>query len=82
MDNLPATLHNEQRKFIQLSMQCLNEKERICITLYYLNELSIEEINEATGLSMSNIKVLLYRGRMSLYAALQNSLKSEIKTLI
>ena len=77
-----ATINNEQRKFIQRSLRSLNDKERICITLYYLNELSVEEIKKVTGISISNIKVLLFRGRKSLYTALHSSLKDEITTLI
>ncbi len=77
-----ATLIHDQRKFIQLSLQSLNEKERICITLYYLNEFHIEEIKEITGISVSNIKVLLHRGRKSLHIALHKRLKNETTTLM
>lgn len=34
----------EIKKHIQAALKYLNEKERICITLFYLQELSIEEI--------------------------------------
>lgn len=72
----------ENRKHIQLAMKSLNDNERICITLYYLDELSVEEINDLTGISNSSIKVLLYRGRKSLYKSLHNYLKDEIINLI
>jgi RNA polymerase sigma factor (sigma-70 family) len=72
----------EQKKFIKLSIAGLNEKERICITMYYLNELSIEEINELTGISFANVKVLLHRGRKNLYTQLQRLLQTEVKNLI
>lgn len=58
---LAAQVTGEHRKYIQLALRSLNDKERLCITLYYLNELSVEEIHELTGISTSNIKVLLYR---------------------
>jgi len=74
--------NDEQKKFIKLSMAGLNEKERICITMYYLNELSIEEINEFTGISTASVKVLLYRGRKNLYSHLQKLLQTEVKNLI
>ncbi len=73
-DNSSTPMNGEIKKHIQLAMQYLNEKERICITLYYLQELSIEEINEATGFSTANIKILLYRGRKSLYKSLHPSI--------
>lgn len=74
--------NEEQKKFIKLSMAGLNAKERICITMYYLNELSIEEINDLTGISIASIKVLLYRGRKNLYSQLQKLLQTEVKNLI
>jgi RNA polymerase sigma-70 factor (ECF subfamily) len=89
-DELPAEINDivargittEHRKYIQLAMGSLNDNERICITLYYLNELSVDEINESTGISTSNIKVLLYRGRKNLYKTLYIYLKDEITNLI
>ncbi|CAN5605459.1 RNA polymerase sigma factor [soil metagenome] len=70
------------KKHIQIALQTISDNERICISLYYLDELSVEEIHEITHITTSNIKVLLYRGRKSLYAALQQLLKNEISDLI
>ena len=86
---LPAALNGalaiqaiaEQRTLIRQAISTLNDKERICITLYYLNELPVEEIHELTGISRSNIKVLLHRARKNLYEALPAYLKKE-STLI
>ena len=72
----------DQKKFIQLAMSTLREDERICITMFYLNELSVNEIHKLTGVSIANIKVLLHRGRKHLYAQLNNLLKTEIKNLM
>jgi RNA polymerase sigma-70 factor (ECF subfamily) len=70
------------KKQIHIALQSLNENERICISLFYLEELSAEEINEVTDLSISNIKVLLHRGRKRFYQSLQGALKNEIKDLL
>lgn len=72
----------EHRKYIQLGLRSLSDNERLCITLHYLNELSVGEIHELTGITTSNIKVLLYRGRKNLYTALHKHLKTEITNLI
>ncbi len=72
----------DQKKFIQLAISALREDERICITMFYLNELSVSEIHELTQISVANIKVLLHRGRKHLYAQLNNLLKTEIKNLM
>jgi RNA polymerase sigma-70 factor (ECF subfamily) len=72
----------DQKKFISLAMRALKDDERICITMFYLNELSVNEIHELTNISASNIKVLLHRGRKHLYDKLGDLLKTEIKDLI
>jgi RNA polymerase sigma-70 factor (ECF subfamily) len=74
--------NKDLKKFIQYAMQSLNDDERICITLFYLNELQVNEIHELTGQTVANIKVILYRGRKHLYEALQSQLKHETKNLI
>ena len=89
-DELPSGLNNifasqitsEHRKHIQNALQSINANERLCLTLYYLNELSVDEIHELTRITASNIKVLLYRGRKNLYTALHRHLKKEITNLI
>jgi len=73
---------NDRKKIVQCAIRLLKEDERLCITLFYINELSISEINELTGISVSNIKILLYRGRKNLYAQLTILLKAEINNLI
>ena len=81
-NNFISPIAREHRKYIQAALQSLPVNERLCITLYYLNELSVPEIRDLTDISVSNIKVLLYRGRKNLYAALNKHLKSEIINLI
>ena len=73
---------SDRKKIVRLAIALLKTDERLCITLFYLNELSIQEINELTDISIANIKVLLYRGRKNLYNHLNGMLKSEIKNLV
>jgi len=73
---------NDRKKIVQSAIRLLKDDERLCITLFYIHELSIAEINELTGISVSNIKILLHRGRKSLYGQLNILLKAEIKNLI
>ena len=83
MDSLLSRYEsNDCRKFVQLALVNLKDDERLCITLYYLNELQVREIEMLTGFSSANIKVLLYRGRKNLYSKLQQLLKEEINHLI
>jgi RNA polymerase sigma factor (sigma-70 family) len=81
-DAMAKGITTEHRKHIQFALKTLTDKERLCITLHYLNELSVAEICTLTGLTASHVKVLLYRGRKNLYAALHKHLKNEITTVI
>lgn len=82
-DSLTQYLKKEdQKKFIRMALDALNKQEKLCLTLFYLGELSVKEIQEITSMSESNIKVLLLRGRKTLYAQLKKLLKSEVKNLI
>jgi RNA polymerase sigma factor (sigma-70 family) len=51
----------------------LPERYSAIITMFYLNEMSIEEICEVTGMSISNVKVMLHRSRNSLRDLILNS---------
>ena len=73
---------NDRKKIVQTAIKALKDDERLCITLFYINELSIAEINELTEISISNIKILLHRGRKNLYAQLKALIKTEINNLI
>lgn len=82
-DSLTQYLKKEdQKKFIRMALDALNKQESLCLTLFYLSELSVKEIQEITSISESNIKVLLLRGRKHLYEQLKKLLKSEVKNLI
>lgn len=72
----------DQKKYVLLAINNLQEAERICITMHYLNELSVNEIHELTALTTANIKVLLHRGRKHLYEKLNVLLKAETGNLI
>ncbi|QHW00077.1 RNA polymerase sigma factor [Spirosoma endbachense] len=54
---------SEQQKYIKAAISRLPVTEGLLITLYYLDEKSIREIEVITGLSESNIKVKLFRAR-------------------
>ncbi len=62
----------EKQKIVNDSILKLPETDRIIITLYYYEELSIKEIAEITELSVQNIKIKLYRSRQKLFKDLNN----------
>ncbi|MFI5220516.1 MAG: RNA polymerase sigma factor [Bacteroidia bacterium] len=73
---------NEQKKYVNDAISRLPEEDATVITLFYMNESSIEEISTVTGLSQSNVKVKLFRSRKRLHEELQNMLKEELVDII
>lgn len=72
----------EQKKYINLAIEQLREDDAFLITMYYLNESTIEEICEVTELSISNVKVKLFRARKKFYDELKLLLKEEVNALL
>lgn len=73
---------NEQKKYINLAIKQLKEDDALLITMYYLNESSIDEISEITQLSISNVKVKLHRARKRFYDELKLILKEEVRAIL
>ncbi len=72
----------ERKKVLKTALSRLKEDDAFILILYYYKEQSIEEIEGATGLSKSNIKVKLHRGRKQLQNELQLILHDELKSFI
>ena len=56
----------ERGSLLERAIQRLPVDERALITLFYINESTVDEIHGITGLSKSNIKVKLFRARKKL----------------
>ena len=66
-------------ELIQDTISKLPERYSAIITMFYLNEMSIEEISEVMGMTISNVKVMLHRSRNSLRdLILKNKLAEEL----
>jgi len=72
----------EKKKVLKMALARLKEDDAFILILYYYKELSIEEIEKATDLSKSNIKVKLHRGRKQLQKELKFILQDELKSFI
>lgn len=59
--------------FIQETINKLPERYAAVITMFYINEMSIEEISHVMEISITNTKVLLHRSRNSLRDLIINS---------
>jgi RNA polymerase sigma-70 factor (ECF subfamily) len=63
--------------FIREIINKLPERYTAVISMFYLNEMSIEEISDVLQVSASNVKVMLYRARNSLRDLILNSKLAE-----
>lgn len=81
-DSLLKYEKEEQKKYLELAINLLNEEESTVINLFYLQESSIKEICEITGLTESNVKIKLHRGRKKLLLELQRILKDELINIL
>jgi RNA polymerase sigma factor (sigma-70 family) len=68
----------EKSRYIQLAMSHLLPDDVTILTLFYLKELSLEEIAEVTDISTNTIKVKLHRARKRMAEVLSGLLKHEI----
>jgi RNA polymerase sigma factor (sigma-70 family) len=69
-------IENEAEKeyknsLVNFALQKLTEEERGLISLYYYEEMSIEEISGVTGTGKSNIKVKLFRAREKMFGIIE-----------
>lgn len=78
-DNLKR---KEQRFYIQQALKQLQPDDVTVITLFYLKELSLDEIAESIGIEANTVKVKLHRARKRLGEVMQNMLKNETQSLL
>jgi RNA polymerase sigma-70 factor (ECF subfamily) len=57
---------DDEQRSVGLAINSLPKTEALLVILYYIDENSISEIRQITGLSMANIKIKLYRARKKL----------------
>lgn len=71
----------DRKEIIAVVMKRLPASESLLLTLYYLEECTVEEIGKITDLTEANIKTRLFRGRKHFYEQLEKYMKNELNTL-
>ncbi len=71
----------DKKKYLHHALAKLNETDRTALTLFYLEEFSLEEIAEITGMQANTAKVRIHRARIRLADELKIILKEEALTL-
>ncbi|MEN8124431.1 MAG: sigma-70 family RNA polymerase sigma factor [Bacteroidota bacterium] len=79
---IEAIKNGEQKKYVAKAISNLPETDAFLISLYYLNESTVDEIEKITGLTKTNIKVKLFRLRKKLYNELSLLLNDELKAIL
>jgi RNA polymerase sigma-70 factor (ECF subfamily) len=72
---------NDKKRFLNLALSKLSDTDRTALSLFYLQEFSLEEIAEITGMQANTAKVRIHRARQRLADELKNILKQEALTL-
>ncbi len=73
---------NERQQYIKQALDYLAPDDVAMITLFYLQELSLEEIAEITSVPANTVKVKLYRARKRMAVELNRMLKGEAQSLL
>jgi RNA polymerase sigma factor (sigma-70 family) len=71
----------DKSRFLAKALSRLNESDRTALTLFYLQEFSLEEIAEIMGMQANTVKVRVHRARLRVAEELKNILQKEALTL-
>jgi RNA polymerase sigma-70 factor (ECF subfamily) len=64
---------------MESALQELNPEQQQCVTLFYLQKKSYQEISEETGFSMMQVKSYIQNGKRNLKILIERKLKDEMK---
>lgn len=82
VSNANELKHNEQKRYLQLAFNQMQEDDVTALTLFYLKELRLKEIAEILEIEVNSAKVRIHRARKKLALVLQDLLHHEAKNLI
>lgn len=82
LNGLESLSAKERSTYLKMAIESLAETDAIVVTLFYYDELSLEEIAGVTGLSSSNIRIKLHRSRKKMYQVICENLKSEVSSIL
>jgi RNA polymerase sigma-70 factor (ECF subfamily) len=74
-------LDQERSEFVQRALELLKPEEQYLISLYYLREMSMEEVADISGYTVNNVKVKIHRARKRMHTYLQKLLPNEAQLL-
>ncbi|MBI9066165.1 MAG: sigma-70 family RNA polymerase sigma factor [Salinivirgaceae bacterium] len=81
-ESIKSMQAKEQQFYIDKTLKTMTAREASILQLFYLQELSLKEIEEIMELSADHVKVILHRARKQFYGILQKELKHELTSII
>lgn len=72
---LDEIIEHERKEMINDALTILPARESVALRLFYLEEQSMDEIQEIMGWTLSNTKVILYRARKNMHIILSQLIK-------
>lgn len=79
LDNAFQRMADKERsEIIRQCLAQLSSEDAGILTLFYLEESSLQEMEKATGLPVNTLKVRLFRARKRLAGIMENSVNKEI----
>ncbi|MCF7810413.1 RNA polymerase sigma factor [bacterium] len=67
----------EDKQFLEVLFERIPESHKMILTMYYLQEMTYDEISTATGMPMGSVKATLFRAK----ASLKNAVLAEQSTV-
>ena len=68
-------LHKDkQLELVTVSLQELNPEQKLCVTLFYLEKKTYQEISEQTGYSLMQVKTYIQNGKRNLKILLEKKM--------
>lgn len=78
--NFHLTEKNDLASFVNTMVDKLPHKYSLVLNLFYLQEMTCEEISEVMNISIANVKVMLHRSRNALRdLVISNNLMQEVR---
>jgi len=66
----------EDRQFLEVLFERIPESHKMILTMYYLQEMTYDEISAASGMPMGSVKATLFRAK----ASLKKAVSAEMQT--
>ncbi|GAB4236577.1 MAG: RNA polymerase sigma factor SigW [Deltaproteobacteria bacterium] len=77
-DPVEAAIHLQEGEIVHRAVARLPDRYRACIVLFYFNELTYEEISRVMNVSLSNTKILLFRGKKMLSGMYREEIRKKM----